>query len=53
MVYFTLCKRGDIERGGFTSHFVRGDIGKEWFASHFVKEVILERSGLLHTLYKR
>ena len=36
MVYFTLCKRGDLENEGFTSHFV--------------KEVILKMRGLLHTL---
>ena len=51
MVYFTLCKKGDIEKEGFTSHFVKkNDIGKEWFTSHFVKEVLLQRRGLFHTL---
>ena len=34
-IFFTLCTRVDI--------------GKEWFTSHFVQELILQRSGLLHT----
>ena len=61
MVYFKLCKRGDIEKELFASHFAkevilkggggyftlckRGDIEKELFASHFAKEVILKGGG--------